>query len=62
MQSLLFAIYFSLDDPKDDDLLVAFWNGKTRTVSRGVAIWIPERLYDRIVVELQMPVSMKLIL
>jgi len=42
---------------RDDDLLVTFWNGVTRTVVKGNALWVPHKLYDRIVLELQMPIS-----
>ncbi|CAK8693273.1 unnamed protein product [Clavelina lepadiformis] len=47
----------TIGDPKDSDIVVTFWNGKTETIPRGVAVWIPNLLHDRIVVELQMPIS-----
>nr|CAB3263236.1 uncharacterized protein LOC104266709 [Phallusia mammillata] len=47
----------TVGDERDSDVVVSFWNGKTVTVPKGVAIWIPELLYDRIVVELQMPIT-----
>lgn len=50
------SLYFIEGDARDSDILVSFWNGKTVTVEKGVALWVPELLYDRIVVELQMPV------
>ena len=29
----------------------------TRTIEKGKAVWIPDGLFDRVVLELQMPVS-----
>ncbi|KAI8482564.1 hypothetical protein Bbelb_397120 [Branchiostoma belcheri] len=45
----------SIDD--DEDLVVTFWNGKTESVPRHKAIWIPLMLYERVIFELQMPVA-----
>ncbi|XP_073477944.1 uncharacterized protein [Aquarana catesbeiana] len=36
-------------------VLVAFWNGKTKQVPAGLAIWIPQDLSDRITLELHIP-------
>ncbi|CAH1250088.1 C11orf16 [Branchiostoma lanceolatum] len=45
----------NIDD--DEDLVVTFWNGKTESVPRHKAIWIPLMLYERVIFELQMPVA-----
>ncbi|XP_078482121.1 uncharacterized protein LOC100181394 [Ciona intestinalis] len=47
----------TIGDYKDSNVVVAFWNGKTVTVEKGVSVWIPKLLYDRILVELQMPIT-----
>ncbi|XP_069619350.1 uncharacterized protein [Ranitomeya imitator] len=36
-------------------VLVTFWNGKTKQVPPGLAIWIPQTLGDRITLELYIP-------
>ncbi|XP_075711993.1 uncharacterized protein LOC142748692 [Rhinoderma darwinii] len=36
-------------------VLVTFWNGKTKQVTPGLAIWIPHGLSDRITLELHIP-------
>ncbi|KAM4012665.1 uncharacterized protein ACNLHF_004629 [Anomaloglossus baeobatrachus] len=36
-------------------VLVTFWNGKTKQVPPGLAIWIPQILGDRITLELYIP-------
>ncbi|CAN2391158.1 Domain of unknown function (DUF4537), partial [Pristimantis euphronides] len=36
-------------------VLVTFWNGKTKQVPPGLAIWIPQSLSDRISLELYIP-------
>lgn len=36
-------------------VLVTFWNGKTKQVPPGLAIWIPQSLSDRITLELYIP-------
>ncbi|XP_056373562.1 golgin subfamily A member 6-like protein 7 [Hyla sarda] len=36
-------------------VLVTFWNGKTKQVPPGLAIWIPHSLSDRITLELYIP-------
>ncbi|XP_063785027.1 trichohyalin-like isoform X2 [Pseudophryne corroboree] len=38
-------------------VLVTFWNGKTKQVAPGLAIWIPQRLSDRITLELHVPLE-----
>ncbi|KAM8974485.1 uncharacterized protein RCH25_019893 [Pelodytes ibericus] len=36
-------------------VLVTFWNGKTRRIPPGLAVWISQQLYDRINLELHLP-------
>ncbi|KAM4678310.1 uncharacterized protein O3C94_010243 [Discoglossus pictus] len=38
-------------------VLVTFWNGKTKRIPPGLAIWVPQHLSERIILELQMPVE-----
>ncbi|XP_002738838.1 uncharacterized protein LOC100372388 [Saccoglossus kowalevskii] len=40
-----------------DDLVVTFYDGKTSTVPKETALWIPIHLYERIKLELQMPAT-----
>ncbi|XP_068129085.1 uncharacterized protein [Hyperolius riggenbachi] len=38
-------------------VLVTFWNGKTKQVPAGLAIWIPQDLSDRTTLELHIPLE-----
>ncbi|XP_075061027.1 uncharacterized protein LOC142149603 [Mixophyes fleayi] len=38
-------------------ILVTFWNGKTKKIAPGLAVWIPQTLSDRITLELHIPLE-----
>ncbi|MEE6486010.1 hypothetical protein FKM82_014483 [Ascaphus truei] len=38
-------------------VLVTFWNGKTKRIPPGLAVWIPPHVRERITLELQMPLE-----
>ncbi|KFV70842.1 Uncharacterized protein C11orf16, partial [Dryobates pubescens] len=40
---------------EDEDIMVQFWNGKRVKLPRGVALWIPPSLWERIVEMIHMP-------
>lgn len=42
---------------KNSHVLLNFWNGKTKKVSADIAVKIPPPMSDRIILELQMPLS-----
>ncbi|XP_013387178.1 uncharacterized protein LOC106156466 isoform X2 [Lingula anatina] len=46
---------FAEGTAKDELITVNFFNGRTEQVHPGVAVWIPDGLYERIKFELQMP-------
>ncbi|XP_072125487.1 uncharacterized protein [Mobula birostris] len=46
-------------DDGSEGLVVSFWNGKTDKVPPGTAVWIPQLLAERIILELQMTTSAK---
>ncbi|XP_025024953.1 uncharacterized protein LOC103055759 [Python bivittatus] len=47
---------------QNSKVLINFWNGQTKTVSADVAVRIPLPLYERIVLELQMPLTARQLL
>ncbi|XP_070610948.1 uncharacterized protein [Erythrolamprus reginae] len=47
---------------QNSKVLINFWNGRTKTISVDVAVRIPLPLYERIVLELQMPLSARQLL
>ncbi|XP_063164571.1 uncharacterized protein LOC134500985 [Candoia aspera] len=47
---------------QNNKVLINFWNGQTKTVSADVAVRIPLPLYERIVLELQMPLTARQLL
>ncbi|XP_043923364.1 uncharacterized protein LOC122798476 [Protopterus annectens] len=42
---------------EDKEINVTFWNGKKAKISYGVACWIPLTMYNKVVKELQMPLT-----
>ncbi|XP_053318098.1 trichohyalin-like [Spea bombifrons] len=44
-------------DFESSGVLVTFWNGKTKRISPGLAVWIPQHMYDRISLELHIPLE-----
>ncbi|XP_018110267.1 uncharacterized protein LOC108712544 isoform X2 [Xenopus laevis] len=40
-------------------VLVTFWNGKTKRIPPGLAVWISQHLSDRIMLELHMPLDIR---
>ncbi|KAL9849692.1 uncharacterized protein C11orf16 homolog isoform 1-T1 [Geothlypis trichas] len=44
-----------LRDSEDEEITVQFWNDKQVKVPRGVALWIPPSLWERIVEMIHMP-------
>ncbi|XP_064308745.1 uncharacterized protein C11orf16 homolog [Phalacrocorax carbo] len=40
---------------EDEEIMVQFWNDKKVKLARGVALWIPPRLWERIVEMIHMP-------
>ncbi|XP_039217751.1 uncharacterized protein LOC120316337 isoform X2 [Crotalus tigris] len=47
---------------QNSKVLINFWNGQTKTISADVAVRIPLLLYERIVLELQMPLTARQLL
>ncbi|XP_034258984.1 uncharacterized protein LOC117655536 [Pantherophis guttatus] len=47
---------------QNSKVLISFWNGRTKTISADVAVRIPLPLYERIVLELQMPLTARQLL
>ncbi|XP_058045607.1 uncharacterized protein LOC131201620 isoform X2 [Ahaetulla prasina] len=47
---------------QNSKVLINFWNGRTKTISADVAVRIPLPLYERIVLELQMPLTARQLL
>ncbi|XP_033739504.1 golgin subfamily A member 6-like protein 1 [Pecten maximus] len=43
------------DGPDDQQITVTFSNGRTERVSSDTALWVPEEVYERLVLELKMP-------
>ncbi|XP_069103634.1 uncharacterized protein [Argopecten irradians] len=43
------------EGPQDQQITVTFSNGKTERVSSDTALWVPEDVYERLVLELKMP-------
>ncbi|XP_032894255.1 uncharacterized protein LOC116984246 [Amblyraja radiata] len=50
---------YRLDHDSSDGLIVNFWNGKTVKVAPGTAVWIPQSLGERMILELQMTTAAK---
>ena len=44
---------------EDGELLVTFFNGQTVSLKRGIAIRIPEKKYNKISLEIQLPESQR---
>ncbi|KAM6256283.1 uncharacterized protein C11orf16 homolog [Spheniscus humboldti] len=40
---------------EDEEIMVQFWNDKKVKLARGVALWVPPRLWERIVEMIHMP-------
>ncbi|KAM6408298.1 uncharacterized protein C11orf16 homolog [Rhynochetos jubatus] len=45
---------------EDEEIMVQFWNGKKVKLPRGVALWIPPSLWERIVEMIHMPFTSRL--
>ncbi|KFV95453.1 Uncharacterized protein C11orf16, partial [Eurypyga helias] len=45
---------------EDEEIMVQFWNDKKVKLPRGVALWIPPSLWERIVEMIHMPVTSRL--
>uniref|UniRef100_H3BBY0 Chromosome 11 open reading frame 16 n=1 Tax=Latimeria chalumnae TaxID=7897 RepID=H3BBY0_LATCH len=42
---------------EDEEITVKFWNGKIAKVPKDVAVWIPSSVFERIALELHMPLT-----
>ncbi|CAH2276561.1 G- coupled receptor 113 [Pelobates cultripes] len=42
---------------ESNGVLVTFWNGKTKRIPPGMAVWISQRLCDHIILELHIPLD-----
>lgn len=56
LQDLLHCdVKYVIPGPDDYQITVKFSNGKTEKVACDRAVWIPEQVFDRLVLELRMP-------
>lgn len=51
------TFFFLFAVPDNREVLVNFWNGRTKKVRADQALWIPLPLSERIILELQMPLA-----